>query len=176
MAFSLPVPMGLRTLTVERVSLRRSPAELAIMEDTPEDATLRPSNPLHDALASSTPRPAPPRSPPLSPPRSPQLGGRTPSRPPLHSQGSTGSMSGYGQQAGQARSPPAPRRSPGSGFSVRQPPSPTPPTQLQMHEQSVPHGEDLERFAEICRRLYFDKDDDAGASRFLALLEHTLGD
>ncbi|GJN90986.1 hypothetical protein Rhopal_004000-T1 [Rhodotorula paludigena] len=30
-----------------------------------------------------------------------------------------------------------------------------------MHEQSVPHGEDLERFAEICRRLYFEKHGDA---------------
>ncbi|GAA5851135.1 hypothetical protein JCM9279_000334 [Rhodotorula babjevae] len=113
------------------------------MHDPLDTPTVRPSNPLQDAAAESTPR--------APPPRSPRLGAHTPPRPPPPRKGSSTSTR---QQADRTRSPPPPgRRSPGAAAGPL-----SPHAQSQQHN---PTDADLERFADLCRKLYYDKDAEA---------------
>ncbi|BGP25160.1 hypothetical protein JCM10295v2_004080 [Rhodotorula toruloides] len=99
--------------------------------------------------------PAPPPSDPLSSPRhSPNPAVTSPARPSFE----TRTSSAYAQ-AGNGRPPPARRRSSGSPTLSR-----TATRQSVPHAQSVreePDVEELRKFAELCRRLYYDKDSNA---------------
>ncbi|BGO91944.1 hypothetical protein NBRC10512v2_004206 [Rhodotorula toruloides] len=99
--------------------------------------------------------PAPPPSDPLSsPPHSPLVDATSPRRPSFETR-----TSGTYVQAGNGRPPPARRRSSGSPTLSR-----TATRQSIPHAQSVreePDEEELRKFAELCRRLYYEKDANA---------------
>ncbi|BGP32628.1 hypothetical protein JCM10296v2_004409 [Rhodotorula toruloides] len=96
--------------------------------------------------------PAPPPSDPLSsPPHSPLADVTSPRRPSFETR-----TSGTYAQNGNGRPPPARRRSSGSPTLSR-----TATRQSVPHAQSVrevPDEEELRKFAELCRKLYYEKD------------------
>ncbi|GAA5930910.1 hypothetical protein JCM3775_000749 [Rhodotorula graminis] len=122
------------------------------MHDPLDRPTVRPGNPLQDA-ASDLSAPAPP------PRHSPRLGNHTPPRAPPPPKGSSTSTR---HQADRARSPPPPpgRRSPGAAAGPLSPQRPTSLAHAQS-QQHQPADADLEHFADLCRKLYYDKDAEA---------------
>ncbi|GAA6054581.1 hypothetical protein JCM3770_000061 [Rhodotorula araucariae] len=116
------------------------------MDDALDTATVRPNNPLQDALSGTTPH-----APPLSPR---QVHAQLPPRPPARA-----TIPGSPRQhAARTRSPPT-RRS--QGVATRLAGRPSPPPVHAQSQQEGPSADELEMFGALCRKLYYDKDGDA---------------